>query len=157
MPEPSDNYKRLQKSEYTKQNNQKYHEGYCALCESAGVNVSPMEMPVCNVCKTKYIGDEYILATRELRPKGFCFYKGHWTRFIHQINLATLNMYVCEKCHRKFTKYCENIAKDGKMLDPRWRKIRRKFGKDYNEILQTELTEEEMRKATIIKNKMLGI
>ena len=129
-----------------------YLEGRCAICESSGVYVMPVDLPICNFCKTKYIGKEYVQFVRNMKPHGWCFYKGHYSKRVHKYNIADLQFNICVKCNLR-------LSKNGALLDklghhgvsPRWQKLRKEYGKDYKEILELEPTKKENK---IIKEKL---
>jgi len=146
-------FKELQKSEYTRIN-KTYSEGCCALCERDGVYVMPVKIPICVKCKCRYIPDEYVISRSNPQFHGFCMYCGRYSPIKFRVNIADVEMYVCLKCNLRYSKNCYVLEDQGYHgLDPRWRKIRKKYGKDYMKILEIDLTEDERAK---VKRLFMG-
>jgi len=133
-----------------------YNEGYCAFCMKHNVLVSPYDFEVCNTCREKYIPKEYIKRLSNPKSEGFCAFSGHWTKQIEKINIYKVHCRLCVKCALFHAKIERKISNAGgyRMLKPEWQKIRKKYGKDYNEILETRYSNVELTK---IKGLCMGI
>ena len=107
-----------QKNEYTRVNN--YKEGMCFSCFGNGIPV----------------GRETILVPIKEIVYGMCHFCGEYKHGMEQINAR-----LCQKCHRKVSNIMKSYNKKGGMfeVDPFWKSMRRKHGKDWQHVLGKNL------------------
>lgn len=117
-----------QSDEYKKIN--KHREGLCYLCWEIKY-VTPDLFDVCFDCAAKK-GKEPILAIASRKEYGFCFVRGHYNWKVAQINAR-----LCTSCARKVREKNKELRKAGThQVDPFWKYLQRKFGKDYKILMQ---------------------
>ena len=117
-----------QQNEYTAIN--KHKEGLCFKCFSTDLAWATVS-DICDDCLNKS-GRESILATITKKMYGYCYFCGNYKFEINHINIR-----LCTKCFRKIADNLKSYNKQGgtQKVDPFWKKMRRKFGKDYKELL----------------------
>ena len=81
----------------------------------------------CNDCFEKR-GKEPILVTVGINPYGMCHMCGLYRTYIRKLNVR-----FCLSCGRRYRRHIKKYNKVGGMFnaDPFWKKLRRKYGKDY--------------------------
>lgn len=122
-----------QANEYTKVNN--YKEGMCFGCFSNGVPVGAGVVDICGDCAGKK-GRETILVPIKEVYYGMCYFCGDYKFHMEQINAR-----LCEKCHRRVANVMKDYNKKGGFMnvDPFWKNMRRKHGKDWQIIMSKGL------------------
>lgn len=125
----------------------KYLEGRCGICESEGVYVMTVEMPVCNHCASRKIGKEHIQGMKSYKPHGWCYYRGHYAKRRYRFNIADIKFNTCYKCFKRMCKngyFYEDHGYQG--TNPRYVRRRKRYGKDVNKILEMDLTKDERKR-----------
>ena len=122
-----------QKNEYTKVNN--YKEGMCFGCFGNGIPVGAGVNDICGDCAGKK-GRETILVPIKEVVYGMCHFCGVYKHGMEQVNVR-----LCEKCHRKVANVMKSYNAKGGMfeVDPFWKNMRRKHGKDWQIIMSKNL------------------
>jgi len=122
-----------QKNEYTKVNN--YKEGMCFGCFDHGVPVGAGVSDICGDCAGKK-GRETILVPIKEIVYGMCHFCGEYKHGLEQVNAR-----LCQKCHRRVSNNMRDYNRKGGMMkvDPFWKSMRRKHGKDWQHIMNKDL------------------
>jgi len=113
-----------QENEFTRVNN--YKEAVCLNCLKNDRAVATIAM-ICGECAGKR-GREALLATISHKYYGLCLFCG-----LHKFNLEEINARFCMPCHGRIAKITKEYNKQGGMYgaDPFWKRMRRKYGKDW--------------------------
>ena len=108
----------------------KNQEGICYMCFKKDV-VTATIIDVCYKCASKK-GAEPILAVVKRIPYGYCYIHGGYSILELPNNLAQINVRVCMKCQKKIASKHKHLRHHGThKIDPFWKSLRRKEGKDY--------------------------
>ena len=112
----------------------KHGEGICYLCFKRDY-VWATVIDVCYPCATKR-GPEAILAIIKRIEFGFCYVHGGYCELVFAHNLAHVNVRLCMHCTKLVAERYRVLARKGTHgVDPFWKSMRRKFGKDYEQLL----------------------
>ena len=124
--------KKHQANEWTKWN--KAGEGYCYMCLKRDW-VTATIIDVCYRCADKR-GPEPILCLIKRMEYGFCFIHGGYSELEFRHNLAHLNVRLCKTCNGRVAEWTRYLTRTGTHnADPFWKHMRRRFGKDYQELM----------------------
>lgn len=121
-------WKKRQANEFTRVDN--YKEGYCYNCFSRQA-VSATLVDICKKCDHKK-GREACLVNVVEKYYGLCYFCGLYDFKIDQINVR-----LCMKCHSHVRKILREYNAAGGTFghDPFWKKLRKKHGKDWKNIM----------------------
>lgn len=122
-------WERHQADEYLKVSN--YKEGFCFKCESKNA-VAASIFEICQECMDKR-GLEYVLARVGINYYGMCNFCG-----IHKYKLHKVNIRLCQSCMSKVTEYLSQFRKGYDNVDPFWKSIKRRNGKDWKLLFSDE-------------------
>jgi hypothetical protein len=122
-----------QKNEYTHVND--YKEGMCFGCFGNGIPVGAGVVDICGDCAGKK-GRETILVPIKEVYYGMCYFCGDYKFHMEQINAR-----LCQKCHRRVANVMKEYNRKGGMfaVDPFWKNMRKKHGKDWQIIMSKGL------------------
>jgi hypothetical protein len=117
-----------QKDEQKAVNN--YKEGFCWLCEKKKA-VAATLFQVCEHCRRNR-GREFALVTLADKGWDICFFCSKYKWDIKQINAR-----LCHHCHLKVRETMREFRQEGgtTKVDPFWKSLRRKNGKDFAHIM----------------------
>jgi len=123
-----------QQNEYTYVDN--YKEALCFMCFKRKA-VSATIVDMCADCVRKRGGLEGLLAVAGFKPYGLCYKCGKYKFEIH-----VLNHRICQLCFSRIRKILKayNMAGGPKGYDPFWKSMRKKFGKDYEILMDHGIT-----------------
>jgi hypothetical protein len=108
----------------------KDNEGVCFGCFSKTA-VSATLTDICGDCAGKK-GREALLTVVAPKYNGLCYFCNVYKFHIEQINAR-----LCLSCSRRQAKIHKNLRHKGThQVDPFWKSMRRKHGKDYMQILK---------------------
>lgn len=127
-----------QKNEFTKVD--RHQEGYCFGCSKKNF-VTPTIVDICIKCAYPR-PMEALLAIVVRNPWGYCYFCRKYTH-----NVAQINAHFCMPCTQKIRLGHKEVRHKGDMFqaDPFWIYQRKKWGKDFKELMWQDTYDRSVR------------